>query len=100
MKSDYKPPCPLLGFAEITQATQGEGSVKRGPTLVMGVLSKEAEDTYEVMGSLIMVAQLIQHPTSEEMYINMLTCTLSIVGLRLDPLVDDHPALALQELHC
>ena len=45
-----------------------------------------------------MFTQLIQHPTSGEMYISMLTYRLSIVGLGLDPMVNDCPPLALQEL--
>ena len=45
-----------------------------------------------------MVAWLIQHPISGEMYIDTLACTLKIVGLGLDPMADDCPALALQEL--
>ena len=45
-----------------------------------------------------MVTWVVQHPTSGEVYINMLTCMLSIMGLGPDPMADDCPALALQEL--
>ena len=57
-----------------------------------------AADLYEVMGSSVMVTHLIQLPTSGGMYIDLLTCILSIVDLRLDPVADDHPVLPIQEL--
>ena len=66
-----------------------------GPTSVISNPLKDAGEPYEVMGSSVMVTQ---HPTLGKMYIDMLTCTLSIVGLGLDPMADDHLALALQEL--
>ena len=72
--------------------------MESSPALVISVPPKEAEDPYEIMGSSVMVAWLIWHATLGEAYINMLTCMLSIVGLELDPMTDDHLALALQEL--
>ena len=65
---------------------------------VTGVPPEEAEEPYEVMGLSVMVTWLFQHPASGEMYINMLTCTLSIVDQGLNPMADDHPTLALQDL--
>ena len=50
-KSNQKPPCPLPGFAEITQALWAEGLIESNPTLVVRIPPEEAEDTYEVMGS-------------------------------------------------
>ena len=68
--------------------------MESSPTLVIGVPPKEAMDPYEVMGSSVVATWLIWHPTSGEMYIDM----LSILGLGLGPMADDCLALALQEL--
>ena len=45
-----------------------------------------------------MATHLIQHPVSGEMYIDMLTCMLSIVDLGFNTMVDDCWAPALWEL--
>ena len=59
---------------------------------------EEAKDPLEAMGVSIMATYLTWHPTLGEMYIDMLTCTLSIVDLGFNTMVDDHPVTALQEL--
>ena len=72
--------------------------MESGPTSIISIPPKEAMEPYKVIGSSVMVTQLIWHPTLVEMYIDMLACMLSIVSLGLDPVVDEHQALALQEL--
>ena len=40
----------------------GKESVESGPTVIISILSEEAGDPYEVIGSSVMVTQLIWHP--------------------------------------
>ena len=79
------PQCPLPRFMEIVCTLQGKESVESSPTSVVGIPPKEAEELYEVMGSSVMVTQLFWHPTSGEMYIDMLTCMLTTVDLGPNP---------------
>ena len=85
LQSDHKPLCPLPMFAGIAWALQGEESVESGPTLAIGIPPKEAAEPFKVMGSSVMVTQLVWHPSLGEVYINMLTCMLSIVAWGLTP---------------
>ena len=97
LQSDHNPHALHLGLWRLHEPW-GEESVESGPTSVICLPPKEARDPYKVIGSSVTVTQLIWHPILGEMYIDMLTCMLSIVGLGLDPVVEDHHALALQEL--
>ena len=92
-QSEHKSSCPLPGFVEIVRSLWGQGSL----WIVISVPPEEAEESYEAVGSSIMATQLFQHPTSGEMYVNMLTCTLSAVDLGIDPMAEDHPVLPLWE---
>ena len=100
LQSHCKPPCPMPGFAEIRQSLWGKGSRDSHPSVIIGIPPEEAEDQdqYEVMGSSMMAAHLLRHPTSGDMYIDLLTCTMSIVDLGPNPMADDCPSLALPEM--
>ena len=95
LQSHHEPPGPLSGFAEIAHTLWGE---KRGPTTVVAIFPEEAGEPLEVMGCSIMTTHLIWHPISGEMYIDMLTCMLSIVDLGYNTMADDCPVSALPEL--
>ena len=90
---EHKSSCPLPRFVEIVRSLWGEHSL----WIVIGVPPEEAEESYEAVCCSIMETQLFQHPTSGEMYINMLTCTLSVVELAVDPMAEDHQVPALWE---
>ena len=62
-----------------------------------GVPTGEDEESYKAVCSSIVATQLFWHPTLGEMFINMLTCMLSVMDLRVDPMVDVCPIWALQE---
>ena len=91
-------PYHLLGFAEIVQAPWGEEPKERGPQSIISVPPEEVINPYEVMGSVVMANCLLWHSTMGEVFIDIQLCALRIVGLGLDPLAGDHPALTLQEL--
>ena len=60
--------------------------------VVMGVppeLAKE-QDPIWVVGSTMFSARLFQDVVSGTMYIDMMTCLMSLVGLEVTPLVVDH----------
>ena len=77
-----------------------KGELVEGDQLsaIVGIPPKDATDSYEVVGSSIMVMHLFGDPRSGERFIDMLTCTMSVVDQNLDFVVEDHPALALQEM--
>ena len=83
---------------EIVQAMQGKEPMESGLPSITGVPSEEVIDLYEVMGSAVMTTHLLWHPIMGEVFIDIQSCALRIVGLGLDPMADDCPALALQEL--
>ena len=72
------------------QALWGEESVESGPPSIIGVPPKEVIDPYEVMGSAVMATHLLWHPNMREVFINIQSCALRIVGLVLGPMADDH----------
>ena len=96
--SNHKPPCALPGFKEIAQAQWGRTHGKwpaishhqcsiqgtHRPTWGDGV-SHDSDP-----------AALIPHHRG--IIHQHKSCALRIVGLGLDPMADDHPALTLQEL--
>ena len=94
----HEPPCPPPRFVEIAHALQGEESVESGPTTVVGIPPKEAEEPTEVLGSSVTVTRLFWHPISGEMYIDMLACMLSRVDLGFSTTADDCLVPAQQEL--
>ena len=47
---------------------------------------------------MLTVTQQIQNPSTGEVLLDMISCTLSIVDLGLGPAVGDHQAIALEEL--
>ena len=96
--SHHKPPCPPPGSVEIACALWGEESPERAPTTVVGIPPKEAKEPLEVMGSSVIATCLFWHPILGGMYIDMLTCTLSIADLGFNTMANDHPVPALQEL--
>ena len=65
--------------------------------IVIGIPPEEAEESYETMGSSIMATQLFWHPTSVEIYIDMLTYMLSVMDLGIDAMAEDCPVPALWE---
>ena len=73
--------CPLPRFAEVASSLWGEHS----PQMVIGVPAGEEEESFKPVGSL------------SDMYIDILTCTVSSVDLGIDPMVEDHPVPALWE---
>ena len=77
----------------------GEESMRSGPMSVVGILPEEAEDQdqFKVMWSSVIAAQLFRHPALGEMYIDLLTCTLSVMDLGVNPMADC-PILTLEEL--
>ena len=74
----------MPGFAEIIRSLQGECSL----WIVISVPPGEAEKSYEAVGSSIMATQLFWYHTLGEMYINMLTCMLSVVDLGVNPMAE------------
>ena len=62
---------------------------------IINVLPEEVINPYEVMGSVVMAAHPLQHPTMGEIFIDIQSCALRIWGLGLDPMVDDQLALTL-----
>ena len=95
LQSHHEPPCPPPRFVEITYILQGE---ERGTTTVVSIPPEEAEEPLEVMGSSIMMTHLFQHPISGEIYIDVITCMLSIVDLGFNTTADDHPVPGLWKL--
>ena len=91
LQLEHKSSYPLSGFVEIVRSLQGEHSLQ----IVNNVHPEDTEESYEAVGSSIMATQLFWHPTSGEMYIDMLTCMLSVVDLGVDPMAEVHlfPAL-------
>ena len=62
------------------------------PQVVMGVpleLAKE-QDSIRMVGSIMFSAWPFQDSMSGATYINMVTCSMSLVGLRSTPLAVDH----------
>ena len=98
LQSHQEPPCPLPSFAEIVCSLQGEESAERGPTTIIRIPPEEAKEPLEVMGPSVMAMNLFQHAVLGEMYIDMITCMLTIVDLGFITMVDDHLVPALQEL--
>ena len=92
-QSEHKSSCPPPVFVEITRSLWGECS----QLVAVGVPAGEDEVPYEAFCSSIMATQLFWHPTSGEMFTDMLTCTLSVVDLGVDPMVEVHLVPALQE---
>ena len=84
---------PPPGFLGIVRSLWGEHSLQ----IVIRVPAREYEKSYKAVGSSIMVTQLLWHPTLGEMFIDMLTCTLSVVDLGVDLMVVVCPGPALQE---
>ena len=56
---------------------------------------KEAEESLKVVGSSIMATCQFRHPISGKMYIDMITCILSIVVLGFNTMAGDHLVQAL-----
>ena len=77
----------------------GEGSSHLS-SVIIGILDEEAEDQdpFEVVGSSMMTAHLFRHPSSDKMYIDLLTCTMRVVDLGLSPTAEDCPTLTLEEM--
>ena len=68
------------------------------PPLITGIPSEEAIDSYEVMGTAVMVTWLLHHHTTREVFIDIQFCSKAFVDLGIDPMIVDHLTLILQEL--
>ena len=82
---------------EITSSLHGDDS----PCEVTGIpleLARE-QDPIWIVGPIMFSAKLFQDTVSGSTYINMMTCSMSLMGLGVTPLVGDHsmPALLGEE---
>ena len=70
------------------------------PSVIVGIPAEEADPAspYGIVGLMLTVTQLIKHPATGEVLSDMISCTLSIVNLELDPAAGDCQAIALEEL--
>ena len=92
-------PVSPSGFVELTQALWGDEPMKSDPPpVITGIMSKEIIDPYKVMGTAMMAIWLLQHHTTREVLINIQFCSEATVGLGLETMVVDYPALMLWEL--
>ena len=86
-----------LGLQRLHKPCGGEEPVESGQLpVITGILCKEITDPYEVMGSAVMATRLLRYPTTGAIFIDIKFCAEGIVGLGLDPMANDCPAL--QEL--
>ena len=71
-----------------------------GEMVITRIPAEEADppSSYGIVGLMLMATQLIQHPATEEVLLDMISCTLGIVDLELGHAVMDHQAIALEEL--
>ena len=86
---------PPPGFAEIAQSLHGDSP----PRIVAGIplVVAEDHDPIQMIGSSMVSAHLFRDSASGAMCIDLVTCSLSLVGMGLDPMVDDHHVPTLQE---
>ena len=89
-------PTPPPGFAEITQSLDGDSP----PRIVTGIPPVEAEDQspIQMIGFSMVSTCLFIDLASEAKHIDVITCSLSMVGMQLDPTVADCHALTLEEM--
>ena len=84
--SDFQPLCSPPGFMEITQTLRREEPMESGLLpVITGILTKEAIDPYEVVGTAVMAARLLQKQTTGEMLVDIQDCSKGIMDLGLDP---------------
>ena len=85
---------PLPGFVEITWSLQGDNL----SWVVTGIPPELAEDQspIEMVGSTMFSAWLFQDVTSWSMCINMVTCSMNLVGIGIVHPADDHLIPALE----
>ena len=57
------------------------------PSVIIRIPAEEAEtlSPYRIVGLMLTVTQLIQCPTTGEVFLDMISCTLSRVDLALGP---------------
>ena len=67
------------------------------PRVVTGIPPRLAGDQgpIQMVGCTMLSAQLFQDATSGAMCIDMMTCSMNLVGMGIGPTVDDHSIPAL-----
>ena len=80
-------PTPPPGFAEIAQSLCGDNPQR----VVAGIPSELAEDQgpIQMVGSSMLSGHLFQDATSGTMCIDMVTCSVSLVVVGLNPMADE-----------
>ena len=97
--SESWPLCSLPGFAEITQTLGGKNPWRVAHCWsLLAFHPKRPINLYKVMGTPVTATSLLQHQTTGEVLVHIQFCSKGIVGLGLNPVVDNCPALTIQEL--
>ena len=91
---EHKSSCPQPGFVEIVRSLWGG---ECSPQIDIGVPAGEDEESCKAVGSSVMATWLFWHPTLGEMFIDMVTCILSVVDLGVDSMAEVCLVLALLE---
>ena len=93
--SSSQHPTPPPVFAEITQSLHGDNP----PRVVTGIPPELAEDQgpIQMVGSSMLSTQLFRDATSGAICIDMVTCSMSLVCIGLNPMADDHHIPTPQE---
>ena len=70
------------------------------PRIVTGFPLEEAEDQdpIQLIGSSTVSAHLFRNLVSGAMCIDVITCSLSVVGMGLDPMAVDHHVPTLEDI--
>ena len=93
--STSQPPTPPPGFVEIAQSLCGHRP-PRVVTCIPPELAK-SQGPIQMIGSSMMSAHMVRDLTSGAMCIDMVVCSMNLVGMGLNPRVDDHHNPTLQE---
>ena len=80
-------PTPPPGFGEITQSLHGDSP----PRVLTGIPLELAEDQgpIQIVGSSMVSPHLFRDSALGAICIDMVTCSVSLVGMGLDPMMDD-----------
>ena len=95
-ESSSQPLTPPPGFVEITQSLHGDN-----PSRIVASIPPEVtkdQDPMQMIGSSMVSTHLFRDSASGTMCIDLVTCSLSLVGVGLDSMVDDHHVPTLQEV--
>ena len=90
-----QPPTPPPGFVEIAWSLCGDRPLR----IVTGIPLELAEDQspIQMIGSSMMSAYLVRDLTLGAICIDMVTCSMNLMGMGLNPTADDHHVPTLWE---